>query len=356
MRHTQIADFEFKNTGLSGGYESWECDISHFIDVWEEAKKHLSKSIYTLDGKSIDIETDWSKIVEGYKNFRANELALEKILRLSEPPNIDEWIKLEDLPSEPCKILITVTADDGITLKNNAPINYVSSYLFDIFLILNIALPGSCNFWGSKLKIATPSDMPFYLSKNFSLSNDIFPNSKIYKSLQLLRMPRRLALDDVLRWYFLHRNSMSQIPKSNIQMVLFAIMHIANSNFSHMTIIWIYNALEILFGIPRRRGGALIRERAAKLLNITSDEYGCFDKSVQKFLKTRHKIAHRGMEIIHPLSNDILDPDVLTVKRELEDNIHIGFNLLLVSLQTVVEHGWKEIAFSEEVIIEGLAF
>ena len=172
-----------------GGFEELmgECDLN----AWHSADKFISSRTYNIRNEQILLKIDWKPAiqhVEYWADIASSQQKLNALLnkQLSKPKEID-----------PVKVNITVIMPT--TLKDCSHIEisyYIIHFIHEIFLILNLASPGCCNFGYSTI---STSDETW--SETFDLSPYTF-ESAWHDSLKI-KWPKitSIPLKLVFEWF-----------------------------------------------------------------------------------------------------------------------------------------------------------
>ena len=227
---------------------------------------------------------------------------------------------------------------DGIKF----PDNYAEFFLYYFFLILNLASPGSCNFYGAR--ICSDADRA---ATRLSLSDFYFEIALLRGREGQWPYPLELQLDAVCDWYFACRRTASQVPHNTIEMVLFAFLHISKSDDLPTVVIWIFYALEILLDTKVGENKRALQTRIIRILKPDLEQEKIFKKKFQKLYDIRSSIVHGGLDVIHPMHNETLDHEVEKKYAVLSEAREFVFSILLCCLQTVIANGWHSLRFTE---------
>src|SRR5215467_15273503 len=151
-----------------------------------------------------------------------------KYLRRSGKGQLEHRLRRARFPRRPTRDVIRVRTTGRASLGTS---NVIASVLHDIFLIMNIAAPGCCDFYRASLAGAQ-------YEPNISLSNVNFENAlyiHLHSGWPIIRI---LDLHRVVSWYEKVRQGISQIPQNPTERVLFALLHMAKIDVSPMMVIW----------------------------------------------------------------------------------------------------------------------
>jgi hypothetical protein len=235
------------------------------------------------------------------------------------------------------KSQITVTTDE----KRKLGSHLVENFIHDVFLIINLAAPGSCDFHGASLAEEKFSEISLS-NHHFEMDFNIFFDKR-------WRVIRVIELDRVIRWYDAVRDGVSQLPQNHMERVLFALLHLAKNSTSPMSVIWLFYAFESLFQTRVGENFSSIVRRASLLLEADKRESELLRKGLRSLYEVRSGIVHGGFEVIHPLHNDILDKRVNDSFYDLITAIDFGHAVLTACVQRIIEKNWCFVQFDERV-------
>lgn len=323
-----------------------EIETSH-IQVWDQAMKVLEAWRYTLPEGSLQIEVNWRPIVTRYRR----DFRLRSILH---DPAQDDETKLkavEGLFGSTVRVPMRVTVDSNLDRlgAKHAATHHAECYLYDVFLIMNLAAPGCCTFGSAKLRFQK-SELP-HLSDNVELSLSEFSfDVSYFQGLEgTWPAPSLLALEQVVGWYRKVRSTSSQIPASRTEKVLFALLHICRTDISLNTVIWLFYALEALLDTNPGENRRTLVARSALILSPTPHQRKYLKKNLHSLYELRSSFVHGGREVAHPMHNEALDNRVEAGYTEMARSIEFGFAVLLTCLQELIGRQWHEAHFKETV-------
>jgi len=239
-------------------------------------------------------------------------------------------------------------------LSKEVPVNHalyhVESFLHDMFLILNLAAPGSCSLWRATLRAKGSLARFRFARSELSLSDYEFDNAYMGIYWKKWPAPKIMELDKVAEWYRAVRNEINQIPENRAQKVLFALMHISKADTSLDVITWLFYALETLYDTQPGENRRALTNRIGLMLSPNDKQRSYLKDELRKLYEIRSGFIHGGLEITHPMSNERLDKRVDGKFRELMDASEFGFATLLTSVQSAIERGCKELNFKETLV------
>lgn len=343
------------STGSDISDENYEEQTDRCIYSWLAACEVLNAKQYSHEGLEFCLEADWSPVVE---SFRRHKKAMSVFRRRVEKyTRMKELNKINDLRDPFQRRNTKITIDVTVTEYKNIEEIYcrsnskgvVLSYLFDVFLIMGISSPGSCNFHRAKLNCIEPKTTYKENVDNIPLSDYVFDFWQIDSDGSSFADAKFLDVKKVARWFYFHRNGLSQTPESRIQKSLFSIWIIANLDMPENRIIWMFYALETLFGTEPGKNRSELIARISRLLKLEKSQIKTLKRKLDSLYKIRSSIAHGGLAIRHPMQHFGLDNRVDDKYGELLSEADFGFRLLGSSLQQIAERQLRSIEFVEEM-------
>ncbi|PST62800.1 hypothetical protein C9E91_10985 [Rhizobium sp. SEMIA4064] len=238
---------------------------------------------------------------------------------------------------------------NGDRLSKTPSLVAISEYfLHDFFLIVNLAAPGACNFYGTK--IIQPEDR---FAEQINLSNVLFESSILDARSDSWPKVGFLNLSEVIVWFYSIRSEMKLLPKNRMERVVFAMLHLCKAGISPTNVIWIFYGLETLFDTKIGENFRTLVSRIQLLLDLSEAEFKILKKKMRELYDIRSAFVHGGLEVIHPLQNEMLDKSVDEMTSRFIDTADFGFRILLASVQEIIRRGWREPNFRE--VLEGIA-
>jgi hypothetical protein len=243
----------------------------------------------------------------------------------------------------PCKVIATAVRKKSADYFH--PGLYVASFVYEVFLTLNLALPGSCDFYKSTIT-SNFKRFPWEVE----LSNYWFELSYLDNHKNIWPASAQLPLVVVRDWLQQVRIGLTQVPNNQMEKVLFALWHISVSAVSPAAVIWLFYGLETLFDTKAGENIWALQKRISELLSATGTEEKTLRKKLRALYDLRSSFVHGGLEVIHPLHNELLDRRVDEKYCQLANACEFGFAVMLRSLQEVITRKWYTVRYREEII------
>jgi hypothetical protein len=329
------ANFSFvTNATRSFHDDNWRETEAAAIEAWEAAVLLLESRKLRADGAVYHLTMNWRPLLGLHRRHYAAMSYIHK----HGFKDLDRRIRNARFPRRSAKIPITARSAGGRNLSGA-----VESALHDVFLIMNIAVPGCCNFY--KAELVHPER-----KGDLSLSNTNFElctlPSKSFKRPKAKFLPLR----NVISWYDVIRVGATQVPNSPSERALFALLHLAKLDGDLLSVVWIFYALESLLQTRVGENFGSIVKRLTLLLELGSNEIAILRKQMRVLYDMRSSVIHGGFEVIHPMNNDGLDKRAERVFGHVLDAIEYGHAIVVAAIQKMVERQWLQLKFDEVIV------
>lgn len=322
---------------------AWEKTGPTYVECWKQINTFLSNHTYEAFGTRFLLTFDWSQMPRlVLKMHRAHERFYRAIDEGKDP------IRAARFPRKPENIEIVSEADKepDNDHRHNA---LIVCRLHDIFLIANLSAPGSADFYRTNVQEEPQSKGRSHDSLN--ISGFYFELAFIDSHEGKWPLVKTLPVQDVAAWYSTVRTGYSQTPKNKAEKVLFALLHISTLDMSPIVVVWLFFALETLFDTKIGENFRVLNERIKLLLNPSPKQAKYLKKQLRELYDIRSSLVHGGFDLFHPMMDESIDKTVETVHKKWVEPTEVGFRVLLVSLQTIIERRMKWPQFTE--VIEG---
>lgn len=323
--------------------EGWQQLQPEYIKIWRSAVSNLREQVISAGSDKYSVSVDWTRTLQRHRRYYS---ALRYIHRGSSTkrPDVKRLLKAK-FPRRPSQNSIVVYAEN---VEVPQLLSIAESIVYDVFLIMNIAAPGCCNFYKASL-------LGDEIEPNVSLFNHAF-ESLIHVSLRE-KWPSALFLDlnQVIRWYRTVRQGALQIPANRIERVLFALLHISKIDMSPIEVIWLFYAFESLLQTSIGQNFTLIVKRLCLLLEADDKQSSIVRRRMRELYDFRSAIVHGGYEITHPMHDEGLDKRVMDSFVRETRAIDYGYALLIAAIQKIILNCWTYPIFSEVIDGEPMA-
>ena len=310
------------------------------MELFKQAISVIGSWHYMHGDVKIKIECDFSSFVEAYK-INTESLSMVEAVH----DFCIEQVKSALFPE--FEFVVRVTSESGADLGRQQwyASYFVEQFLYDIFFVLNIARPGVCDFLGVRI------DAGRGLVTELRLSADCFESGfRGFLTGSSLFAPRILPLSSVVYWYKKLNVGVRQRAESGVEKAIFSVLHICcGADVDVVWIIWAFHALEAIYGTKVGEGFTNLVERISTLLELDAQGKGILKKRLREMYDYRSSFVHGGYRVHHPMKNEVMDQRLNEDFSKLLDVSQFGFNLVVLSLQALVENGWYGLKIKEEM-------
>lgn len=303
------------------------------VRFWQNLPPALCTRSFVHEGCNIAVSVNWSPV----RDLLVEQLETEiKFDELKSSVTDDLWkVYRKDL-QVPAKV--EVTGENRLSNHRWYPEFFVESYLYDFFVISNLALPGAADFFGAfvenvNLKQQQPLELTaFYLERAFRDPTQ-WPSIAVLDPLQ------------VAAWYDRVRNGFSQVPETPVERALFAMLHVCHSDGCPEDLIWLFYAFESLFQTKAGENFSAVLDRIKLLLKPDTDQEKKLRKGLRSMYDFRSSFVHGGLVVLHPMQHETMDQRVNEQYSETVDLTKYGIRLLLACLQRYIQENWTEVNY-----------
>jgi hypothetical protein len=317
------------------------------MQIWATADSLLRNYRIEHGSREVQISIDWHHVIESCRLYGSVMEELEGFLARNLPLPEEVLRKFPDRT----EIAIEVQSTESKTpIGYFHPALYVENRLADVFLMMNIAEPGCCDFYLASL-LEQRTDARGFNNTNISLSSTLFEIAQVHTLDGQWPYASSINLETVVRWFEKIRTGVRQLPQNQFEKVLFSILHLAYSDASSTSIIWLFYALETLLDTKPGENRAALERRLIVLLEPSEKERRKLKTKLRELYDYRSSVVHGGLSVASPLQLESLDEDFENEYRRMLELVEYGFALLLACLQKVALNGWTELRFKD--VMEG---
>lgn len=333
--------------GRTNGYEQHSELLSERdCEVWSQAEMQLGKMEYMLRNKTIFVSADLGLISNWYKGDKERGRYFRNPLAYPKVDVSSLWESSE------------VTLPVKVAFRDGAPENFnkyharivVEKYLYDIFFVMNMSVPGSCEFLnvrfhdGDDFAVAHRGAERLLLSSyNFEEGYSDYLDGKLFA-------PIELPLEIVIEWYRKLDLGLRQKGERKIERAIYALLHICKSDIDISTVIWIFHALESIYTTRVGEGVPGIANRMLDLVDFDRSKAKTVTRHLRDLYNYRSAFVHGGYEVHHPMGSEVIDDRLNADRDTIYDECRIGFNLVVLSIQKMIQKGWFGLNVTEVVV------
>jgi hypothetical protein len=334
--------FETGSYGRSVSDDGWEKVEPEHITVWKSAIELLATRSLRLPNCIARIEADWTPVL---KKHQRHYKTMQRLHDGGPKHEKDFHSIARGFPSRKAKVKIIAEIVGGDQRVKVHAVHFaagaIESYLHDLFLILNLCAPGSCDFYGGEL---TGAERP----TEISLSNFFFEIALLGSFEKKWPNIKMLPLAQTIKWYDSVRPTAGQVSTNPMEKVLFALLHMSKLDRTPMIIIWLFYAFESLLQTKVGENLASLVQRLISLLELGEIESKILRNKFRSLYSIRSAIVHGGFEVTHPMYAELLDKRVDASYERIAATDY-GMNTLIAAVQTIILRGWKYPSFTETV-------
>ena len=244
--------------------------------LWRSAAEVLRERAYTTATGVVRVSADWRPLAE-----REDEALVASVVAL------EVQVSDEREKGDPRDI-----------------VSFVELFFHDVFLLLNLAVPGS--FGGVIVTLADG----WHQASEVTLSARLFEYAWATATRNARPSIEPLPLADVVRWYDALETGTQQLATTSVTKALFILLHLARAEENEsMSILRLGQALEAL---------------------------QAHDEALPRFFELRDAIVHGTAPVLHPMADDALDDRIDDASIELVNAADLASSVLVSEIQALI--------------------
>jgi hypothetical protein len=256
--------------------------------LWQSAAQVLQERSYPSEGESVRVRMDWQPLVD-----------------------------LEDDAAS-----LTLQVSGGLDVHH--AVSFAELFLHDVFLLLNVAVPGS---FGGLITIDDDEHV-----HELSLEAYLFEFAWVMAAGNHWPPIEPIPLAEVVAWYDGLQLGTQQVANTNTATALFHLLHLGRGLDSEpMAILRVAHALDALFDKP----GSFLRARIEALLGV----YPALAEQLDALFTLRDAIGTGAAAVTHPMRDDALDPRVDDHSLDWTTPADFAASILVGAIQARVRKG-----------------
>lgn len=245
--------------------------------------------------------------------------------------------------SGPVMIEATVEFEDN---PSNLGPSYACGFLLqDLFLVLNLAMPGSCDFHLAEFKFRQ-ADYPHELDH---LSNYHFDVAQLFGLNGKWPVLSKLDLKLVFDWLEAIGDTSTLTAKNANKKIAYALLKFGKGEVNETDVIWVFYVFETLFKTKPGENLQALNERISLLLNLDEKTAAHLKKQLRILYDFRSALVHGGFEILNPDYFNILH-DADEKERQFRHQLEFGIALCIACVQNVIQRGWRDVDFEQRLV------
>jgi hypothetical protein len=302
--------------------------------LWGALPECISNRNYFHDGVEIAVRANWSSVQ--FLASEANRIAQASIA--ASEVGLFRW--LESFPTKvEIPVEVAVNGKSDLSEYDWFPSFFVENYLYDVFIILNLALPGVADLMNLRIQRDANKDpstpirlASYYLYTAYEQGGEWPYITEIDVSL-------------VESWYTSFRQGISQIPNSPLERAIFAMLHVCRSDGRPEDVVWLFHALESLLQTRVGENFSALVDRLILVLNPNAKQEAHMKSKLREMYNHRSGFVHGGLKIIHPMHNEVMDHRVSDAYDSTIQLSLYGIKLLIACFQHYAKNGWLDVGF-----------
>jgi hypothetical protein len=299
--------------------------------VWSDAADVFRSVTVDFGTGPVVIEGDWGPVI---RKLAAGGMSMEDADKYKLQHG--RWPDIPKQDVESIKLTLTAVQEPRTTV-----VHYVEIYLSQVFLAINLAMPGAADFSSFRIRNSEAT------GAHVKWPSDLFDGSWIYGTQWPWALPSEVSLAETWHWLQRLRPMGSQVAHSAVQRALFCLLHASLApHLSPTILIWLCSALETLYDVPDTTIGRTLRNRVFQLLGRPTN-HTVAARQITNLYDLRSKFAHGSFEVVHPVQNELLDSHVLRIHDALDPILSFGHALVVSTLQHMIRNGWRALRFDE---------
>lgn len=293
--------------------------------LWGSLPPVLCNRTYLHEGCEVTVSVDWSPV---HAHF---------IEQLSPSEDENWWEAKVRVPAA-----VKISGRNKMSTQDWYMPFFVESYLYDLFIVLNLALPGAADFFNFTVEAARPIH-----ATRLELSAYYY-EAAFRKSDQ---WPPLFAIDPqtVSAWYSHVRSGFGQVPETPVERAMFAMLHVCRSSGRPEDIVWLFYAFESLFQTRVGENYSTLVERISLLLGPNSEQEKYLRKNLRAMYDFRSSFVHGGLQVIHPMHQESMDERVDNHYSTIVKHSEYGIKLLVACFHRYVHENWHRVRYKTTI-------
>jgi len=328
-----------QHVGSDNEHPDWRFVEAQRIEAWKQLSQLYGHTCCEIHGSKYDIIADFSDILVRLEN------SYEVTCRIYDERDASAF---DDFIRGPVNIPVFVDTADEHPYRSESLVEFL---FYEMFLVMNLAAPGSFNFHFSTLERLPINfgthgrEITTELGLHAKIFEDAFEDSVNHAWLKLGFLP----VCDVMQWLLSVAPRFQMVPTNPAAKCLFALLYLTKSDFGPASSAWVFNALEALFSCKPGENFGRLTERAAILLELRAQEVNIMKKKLRTIYEIRSSFVHGGMRVVHPMRDDGLDSDVHEDYWSNAFTFEFGSYVALASLQSLIRRRWLFPMYEEKL-------
>ena len=311
--------------------------LEEIVSFWMRPHECIKRRQASHDGCDATVTFDWTPVGP----LLARQLHMSRLLRQAPRELPPDWWEIYSAELR-IGVKVEIEGSNKLSKHDWYADFFVENALYDLFIITNLALPSAADFNTLRLEqTGRTTHDPLSLSAHYL--DDYFARS--------LTWPRLAKIDvsTVDHWYKGIRNGVAQVPETPVERAIFALLHVCLSTGRPEDLVWLFYGFESLFQTRTGENFSALLDRISLILSPTEDQLMILRKQLRAMYEHRSSFVHGGLQVIHPLHSDSIDPRAQSKYSDIVDLSVFGTRLLVACLQRYVTENWRTVKFKTSV-------
>jgi hypothetical protein len=334
-------NLSFRNVGREISDADWESIEPIHIELWQRVQDLYEFFEVDFKGYKYQLKFDFSFAIEDLSH-RYN--VMRRLV-------IDgDKSAINDFKHQETDVRIIATTNDSARRFDQSD-DLIEFNVYIIFIAMNLASPGSCDFDGGYI-VRCPADLNIFgkeIRRDISLSAHMFEAALYEKEATPWLELKTSASLKPFEWLQAVCPQFHIIPENAVARCVYALMYLSRDHVSPSGITWVFYGLESLFQCRHGENFATLVRRIANLLNLSKPEEKSMKSEMRKLYDARSSFIHGGMNVVHPMRNEVLDRRADDAAWQTVQLITFGVALIIKCLQKMIEDNAVDLKFVEHV-------
>lgn len=309
-------------------------------NFWHKAPEALRHREYEHNGCTIRVDISWQRLANRIRSF--NE-AWRPMSAGGLPPSNSARQRV----SRPLKIpaKVTVSGENDTSSYRWYPSFFVETFVHEVFLLANLAVPGSANFYSlsiSRHEDRSPSEV--------RLSQYAFECAWVDSLDGKWPNVQALPREDVCEWFKGLDIGYKQRAGTGIEKALYVLLHMANGETRIDSVAWIFHGLEALVSTRVGESVSGMVRRLGVVLDLDTRTQKILNQRLRKLYDLRSSFVHGGYAVPHPINSEVIDRSLDDHMRDFYDLIQFGAALLITTIQALIKKRIIKLGFDEFIV------
>jgi hypothetical protein len=308
-------------------------------NFWAEAANVLAERSYEHRGSKIHVRVNWAPLA---KRILRDHKIMEPV-RAGQSNSADWYKKVSR--SLRLKATCSIEGSNDLAEMRWYPGFFVEYFLHEVFLVGNLACPGSADFFRASIerKLVTHTTEPH-------LSAYQFDDWLVETMSGAEPAARLLGVEETAAWVFRVNPSVTQKADTSTQRALFALYQLCKVESSIDAVLWTFHALESLLSTRVGENFSGLVRRASLVLQLSPKQSAQVSKNLRKLYDLRSAFIHGGLDTPHPMQYETIDPRLDDQYEKFREPVRHGFYLLAALLQRMIDDGRENLLFEEKLV------